>query len=299
MICTSVKMFASLSGRGDDCDRTLNLPGDLKQCQWGRVFFSREVLVTDEFTTAFENHWNDFRARWCDSFDLGGARAFSHKQVKTVMLHRVTQVDVPASDTGRLIAAAVQFYREKCFDCAVTLTPLDRPADLAERLQRRGFELVLMSVAMLRDQPADHLIADGIADDVRVDVANAGQYDVWADVMCRCFGNPPALAELGRTVLDVPEVRLYLAYRGDDAAGTALLYSANGMGYVDLVGTLPEHRRQGVAAAIVARISQDSTAMGNRWTALEVESDSSAEGVYRRCGFRRMHFRPRYVKKVQ
>ena len=251
--------------------------------------------MTDEFTIAFEKHWNDFRARWCDSRDLGGARTFSHDDVKIVMFHRVTRVDVPADDADRLIGDAVQFYRDKYFDCIVTLSPLDRPVDLGERLQRRGFELALMPVAMLCDQPAEPVVAE----DVRVDVVNAGQYDVWADIMCRCFGNPPEAGELGRTVLDVPEVGLYLAHRGGEPAGTALLYSADGMGYIDVVGVLPEHRRQGVASAIVARILEDSTAMGNRWTALEVESDSTAESVYRRRGFRRMHFRPRYVKEVQ
>ena len=81
-------------------------------------------------------------------------------------------------------------------------------------------------------------------------------------------------------------MRLYLAERNSEPAGTALLYSAGGMGYIDAVSTLPEHRRKGVASAIIARIVNDSQDMGNRWRALEVESDRSAEHIYETRGFR-------------
>ncbi len=249
--------------------------------------------MTDGFTRAFEELWVEFRARWCDSRDLGGARAFHHDEVKIPMLHRVVQVDAAAGDADRLIAAALRHFREKAFDCAFTLTPLDRPADLGESLLRRGFALEVRATAMLCDAPAEPLPDTG----VEVSVPEAGEHGLWAEVMCRSFGHPPEAGELGRTVLDIPQVRLYLARRRGEPAGTALLYSAYGIGYVDLVGTLPEHRRLGVASsALVARAADDSRALGHRWTSLETECDSGAERVYRRRGFRRTHPRPRYVR---
>ena len=251
--------------------------------------------MTDEFTRTFENHWNDFRARWCDSTDLGGARAYSHDEVKAVMFHRVARVDVPAERVDRLIDDAVEFFREKEYDCLFTLSPLDRPADMAERLRQRGFELALLPVAMLCDQPAGPVSAE----DVEMEVAGAVDYDTWAEIMCTCFGNPPEAGEAGRSVLDFPEVLLYLALRKGEPAGTALLYSRNGIGYIDAVGTLPEHRGCGVASAVAARAVADSKALGNRWTTLEVECESPAERIYRRLGFRRMHFRPRYAKALE
>ena len=247
---------------------------------------------TGDFTRVFERLWVEFRARWCVSRDLGGARAFHHDHVKIPMLHRVVQVDAEPGDADRLIDAALDHFREKAFDCAFTLTPLDRPADLGERLSGRGFDLALRATAMLCDRPAEPLRAP----EVEVVVPGDGEFGPWAEVWCRSFDLPPEAGELGRTVLAIPQVRLYLARRGGEPAGTALLYSDHGMGYVDLVGTLPGHRRQGVASALVARAVDDSQALGNRWTSLETEPDSGAERVYRRRGFRRMHLRPRYVR---
>ena len=249
-------------------------------------------LVTDDFTRVFEQLWVEFRARWCASRDLGGARAFHHDHVKIPMLHRVVQIDAEPGDADRLIDAALRHFRDKAFDCAFTLTPLDRPADLGGRLLQRGFDLAIQATAMLCDRPAEPLRAP----EVEVVVPGAGEFGPWAEVWCRSFDLPLEAGELGRTVLDIPRVRLYLARRGGEPAGTALLYSDHGMGYVDLVGTLPGHRRQGVASALVARAVDDSRALGNRWTSLETEPDSGAERVYRRRGFRRMHLRPRYVR---
>ena len=149
------------------------------------------------------------------------------------MFHRVARVDVPAERVDGLIDDAVEFFREKEYDCLFTLSPLDRPADMAERLRQRGFELALLPVAMLCDQPAGPVSAE----DVEVEIVGAGGYDTWAEIMCTCFGNPPEAGEAGRSVLDVPEVLLYLALRKGEPAGTALLYPRNGIGYIDAVGT--------------------------------------------------------------
>ena len=209
--------------------------------------------MTDEFTRVFEKLWVEFRARWCESRDLGGARAFHHDEVKIPMLHRVVQVDAAHVDADGLIDAALRHFRENAFDCAFTLTPLDRPAGLGERLLDRGFDLAIRATAMLCDRPAEPLRAP----DVEVVVPEAGEYGPWAEVWCRSFDLPPEAGELGRSVLDIPQVRLYLARRRGEPAGTALLYSDHGMGYVDLVGTLPGHRRRGVASALVARAVAD------------------------------------------
>ncbi len=251
--------------------------------------------MADEFTITFEKLWVGFRARWCDSHDLGGALAFSHECVKIPMFHRVLQVNVSKVRMDQLIDGALCFFKEKKFDCAFTLSPLDRPSDLGDRLEHRGFTFAIQAVAMVCDRFAGPL-APG---PVQIEEPNASQYDIWANTMCRSFDIPSDVGEVGRSVLDVPEVRLYLARLGGELAGTALLYSQLGMGYVDLVGTLSQHRRKGVASSLATRAVADSQALGNRWTALEVESDSAAERVYKRLGFRPVHYRPRYVKSTR
>lgn len=248
--------------------------------------------MTDEFTTTFEKLWIAFRTRWCDRSDLGGALAFSHERVKIAMFHRVLQIDVGENRVDGMIDDALRFFQEKQFDCAFTLSPLDHPTDLTSRLERRGFVCPLHGVAMVCDTVAELPTSKTVS----IEEPNASQYDLWADIVCCSFGLPPDVGEMGRTVLDIPEVRLYLAHVNGEPAGTALLYSQFNVGYVDLVGTLPDLRRRGVASALVTRAVADSKTLGNRWTALEVVGESDAERVYTRLGFRSVYHRPRYVK---
>ena len=251
--------------------------------------------MPDRFTSVFEKLWIGFRARWCNCHDLGGALALSNDHVRVPMLHRVVRIDVTETGVDTMIDSALDYFRARDFECAFTLSPLDRPSDLAERLERRGFSLAMQAVAMRCDQVVQPVVPGS----VRIEEQDPERYEDWADTMCRSFDFPDDVGALGRMVLDVPEVRLYLATVDGKPAGTTLLYSAYGMGCVDFVGTLPEYRRRGVASAMTARTVADSYAMGNRWTGLEVAAGSAAESVYRRIGFRPVHNRPRYVRSTR
>ena len=248
--------------------------------------------MSDEMMTAFEKLWVTLRASWCDNHDLNGALAFSHDRAAMDFFHRVVQVSVDDPQVDRLIDDALRLFQEKKYNCMFTLSPLDRPADLGERLERHGFREGELASVMVYDPLTDSPPAQTVAE---IDVSPDGEYDLWADVMCRGFGHDQTMGEVGRSVLVVPEVRRYLARVDGAPAGTTLVYSQFGMGYVDHVATLPEHRRKGVASAMIARAIADSEAMGNRWTTLETMTDSNAERVYQRQGFRIAYHRRRYI----
>lgn len=251
--------------------------------------------MSDEFVTAFEKLWIAFRAQWCNNHNLDGALAFSHERVKIPFFHRIVQVNVDDSRVDGLIDDALHLFREKGFDCAFTLSQLDRPADLGKRLERRGFAQGALASAMVYDPSTPRMPVRTVA---QVDISNETEYDTWADVMCRSFDHPLTMGEVGRAVLLGPEVRRYLARVDGVPAGAILVYSQFGMGYVDFVGTLPEHRRKGVASALLTRTVADSQALGNRWTTLETTAGSDAERLYERQGFRTAYHRHRYIRSV-
>lgn len=245
--------------------------------------------MPDDFTRVFESVWIAFRSRWCERTALNGALAFSHDQIKITMFHRVLQVNVDEERVDGMIDDALAFFEEKGYVCAFTLSPLDRPADISRQLQDRGFEYTMQGAAML----CDEVIAPETSAPILVEESVID--DQWINIACNAFDLPPETAPLARSTLDASQIRLYLAAHAGVPAGAALLYSQFDLGYVDLVGTLPEHRRKGIASALVARAVADSQAMGNRWTALEVASKSPAERIYTRLGFRTKYYRPRYM----
>ena len=240
----------------------------------------------------FEKLWIDFRARWCDNHDLAGAQAFSHDLAKIVFFHRVVNISVDPAEVDRLIDDAIRLFQEKSFDCVFTLSPLDRPANLSERLVARGFTHGITASAMVYVPP---IAPSPVQSAAQVEVSDESDYDIWADVMCRSFDLPRAMGDVGRRVLFVPEVRCYLARVNGVPVGTTLLYSQFGMGYIDLIGTLPEYRHQGVASALLTQAVSDSQSLGNRWTTLEATTGSNVGRLYEKYGFRTAYHRQRYT----
>ncbi|MEE3372013.1 MAG: GNAT family N-acetyltransferase [Planctomycetota bacterium] len=249
----------------------------------------------DEYVSTFERLWVTLRAKWCDTHSLSGALAFTDDHLKIDFFHRVVQVNVGDAQVDRLIDNALELFRSKRFACAFTLSPLDRPTALAERLEQRGFERGMQASAMTYEASAESSSLPAI---VQAETSEADEYEIWSDVMCQSFAFPPAMGKIGRSVLVAPGMRRYLARVDGAPAGTALLYSQFGMGYIDLVGTLPRHRRKGIASALVAQATVDSATLGNRWTSLETTTGSAAEHLYKRLGFRTIYHRQRYTSAI-
>ncbi|MAV38830.1 MAG: hypothetical protein CMJ59_25615 [Planctomycetaceae bacterium] len=249
----------------------------------------------DEYVSTFERLWVTLRAKWCKSHNLGGALAFTHDRVKIEFFHRVVQVEVDDARVDGLIDDALHLFKAKRFACAFTLSPLDRPTALAKRLEHRGFARGMQASAMIYEPSAGSSSRPSI---VQAETSEVDEYEIWSDVMCQSFAFPPAMGEVGRSVLVAPDVRRYLARVDGVPAGTALLYSQFGMGYIDLVGTLSLHRRKGIASALVAQATVDSAALGNRWTSLETTTGSEPEHLYKRLGFRTIYHRERYTSAV-
>ena len=153
--------------------------------------------MPDELMTTFEKLWVVLRAAWCDNHDLDGALAFSHDRAAMDFFHRIVQVNVDDAQVDRLIDDAIRLFQEKKYDCMFTLSPLDRPADLGEQLERRGFTEGMLASAMVYDPPTTPSSAQTVAE---IDVSPDSEYDLWADVMCRGFGHDQTMGEVGRDV---------------------------------------------------------------------------------------------------
>ncbi len=89
--------------------------------------------------------------------------------------------------------------------------------------------------------------------------------------------------------LQVPEVTVWTAWRGDDIAGIAALKDlGGGRGELKSMRTHPDHLRQGVAAVLLDHIIGQARARGMSRLSLETGRGPSFEpalALYRRSGF--------------
>jgi GNAT superfamily N-acetyltransferase len=163
------------------------------------------------------------------------------------MLNRVVGLGVERSATEAdvdealaAIPAGVTFY--------VALAPDSRPAELRDWLTARGLEPGWGWMTFRREADDPPAIETSLW---LLEVGTADEAAAFARVVRVSYGLPEAIeARLER----VPDSRwlCWLAVDGDAPAAAGALYAAEGVAYLGLAGTLPEHRAKGAQNALLA-----------------------------------------------
>lgn len=199
--------------------------------------------------------------------------------------------DVPQADAAGLLDRLVRHYHELGVACRLRLTPLSRPADWPDRLAAGGFRHLededeafmvhRMAWAGTVAMPAAPVTVRRVEDDAALSEFVLLQQAAWQ--------SPPQDGDralrLARRSLSAGRYRFYVACLEGRPAGAASARFANGLAGIYGVATLPDLRRQGVGAALVAHIVAAARRMGGDAAFLSAEPGGYAAGLYQRLGF--------------
>jgi ribosomal protein S18 acetylase RimI-like enzyme len=144
-----------------------------------------------------------------------------------------------------------------------------RPDTWADVPRPVGLEIRLLTP----DSPGEDLAAD-------INVGSRGFGEVGRDA------TPERVADLRRR-LGTGNQYFLARIGGEPAAVGAYMVLLDGMTEVVGIATLPEHRRQGIAAAVTAEITRHAFQQGAH-TAFLTAADDDASRVYQRSGYRRI-----------
>jgi ribosomal protein S18 acetylase RimI-like enzyme len=174
------------------------------------------------------------------------------------------------------------FYRRHAVRGWLELAPSGRFERLAAALSevggaQIGFQGVLQGAAAAEPHR-----------DVDVDVERQPEPEVFSDVILRGHGVPEGARVRDRASVarwaEVEGWRLYLARRDGEPAGAALLAIDDDVGYLANASTLPDHRRRGVQAALIAARIADAQAAGCEFVASQAEFGSASMRNLQRAG---------------
>jgi len=190
-------------------------------------------------------------------------------------------------DPAAMLPAASTFFRTRAHGYGIW-TRDDADAALEAALPAAGFVLVTdMPLMVLDDQPPERPAPAGVIVLPVTDEAGAEDFRLVAldgfaeDEEERSAVESKFTAAAG---LLAPEVASAVAYVDGRPVAAAMSFTAVGCARISWVGTLPEHRRRGLGAAVTRAAIRGGFDRGARFSALE----SSALGapVYRALGFR-------------
>jgi len=247
-----------------------------------------------------EEHLISLQSLVNEARDIGHATLVSNRKIPFTAYNLAYRVNVPDSKVDKLIADVVKHYTSIGMNPCFAVSPATRPVTFANSLQGAGFKLALEEDAMVYKGRSTDL--NNISD-VKIVSSDQSMLDIWTDVNMEGFGVPSvfreALLEMFRKASQYKGTRSYLAYFHGKPAGVCGLVSLNNVGGIFSVGTAPEHRRKGVASALLQKAIADSLSMGDDLLYLITTKGSDAERLYTSLGFVVAYTYRRYLLQLQ
>jgi ribosomal protein S18 acetylase RimI-like enzyme len=235
-----------------------------------------------------------------DVKDIGHTILCSNRRIPWTGYNHAFRVNVTESEADRLIADVVGYYKSMGFKPCFMVSPATRPQTFANSLLRAGFKPVLEEDAMVYRGEGKNFT---VGPDVNVVANDRSLLDVWTDVSMKGFGVPvvlrDALLDVYGKAIQYKGTKSYLGYFQGKPAGVCGLVSFNDVGGIFTVGTAPEHRRKGVATALLHKAIADSKTMGNSLLYLITTKGSDAERLYTSLGFEVAYTHRRYELQSQ
>lgn len=191
----------------------------------------------------------------------------------------VSTLSFTASDADAAIDIAEERYAARGAVARFTLTAVSEPADLDQRLAKRGYARGEDHVTMLKEvAPA------GAAGEV----ALLGEMtEQWLDVYLAGLG--PNRREVAPSILArLPQGRMFFACRrGGEVVASGLSVLDGALASVQCMATRTDARRHGCARAILGAIEAWAAARGARHLYLQAElANVPAIALYAASGFR-------------
>jgi N-acetylglutamate synthase len=195
----------------------------------------------------------------------------------------------PRADHGSLdldskLAAVAEFYASHALPAAVQLSPTSQPEGLSSALSERGY-VKRMPPRSVQIAPLAALENLGDAD--RADVEESLAEDWYAVVASAntSFAQHRNVAKALLSAVRQPSAFALVTIDGQPAAAGRAVVDGRWVGVYNMA-TVPHHRRQGAAQAVLAARARGGGAEGADTAYLQVESDNeAAPALYAKAGF--------------
>jgi GNAT superfamily N-acetyltransferase len=212
--------------------------------------------------------------------------------IKTGALNEVLFSALDARDADAIIDATIAEYRALGLKFRWSVGPGSAPADLGERLARRGL-IASWGRGMARPTTPPSDTGDPAIEIAEVDATTLGAF---SDVAARGWEmDRTQIAELNAQILAAPERRqhMFLAYRHGEPVASASYVAFPRSAYLIGGVVLPLHRGHGLYRALVVARLAHARARGLELATSHARESSSAP-ILERMGFATVCRYPRY-----
>ena len=237
-------------------------------------------------------------ARACSLSIAGGVAALTVPEFGRKLNH-VTGAGVREVLSAEHFEQVEVAYAARGIPLEIDLCPHAQPPAL-ELLAARGYHVNAFTNVYWSELSAPLSAATGL----RLRRVGREEHEAFVGLSVRGFAahsapRPPALLEaLARAATARADTRLYVAESGDGVVGSAafaLVPTERGsVAYLYLASTLPEFRRRGVQAALLALRAREAQQVGAVFATLTARPGTSSGRNAQRCGFTLAYTKPTF-----
>jgi hypothetical protein len=236
--------------------------------------------------------------------EIGGAVCTSFEATPgSALFNRALGLGLAEPATKAALDGIDDFFSRRSLAYGIPLTPDAQPSELPGWLEARGFRRGYAWTKFARradlTNDLDHLLDSRL----RVEEVSADRADLFADVFLRAYGTPEVTRPLLERLPGSEGWQCFVAFDGDEPAGTGSLFLTGEVGWVGAGGTLPELRRRGAQGALLAARIEAGREAGCETLVTETGSpiDGQPGGSYRnleRAGFEPLYVRQNYLSSA-
>jgi len=239
------------------------------------------------------------------SLTLGTHTAYDGGDLKwvytgTPVLNTIFAPNLQPDEAGAAIEGALNHFHQLGVTPAIILSPLAQPADLGDRLQKRGYIKAFDFQGMYLDLSKVLTAAVPPTGFELREITTPADLALWADTCCKGFNIPPDQHEvfsqimIASATLDLENApyRHYLGFYEGVPVSTLCTIPADGTLGIYWVATTPEARRKGVAAATMTAVLEQAREEGHMLATLQ--STDIGHNFYKHLGFQDLYLESVY-----
>jgi GNAT superfamily N-acetyltransferase len=228
---------------------------------------------------------------------LGGAVCIALPQApRSAMFNRVLGLGLEQPATRAQFDGIRDLFADLGVEWCVALAPEAEPPELSSWLETQGFAPGY-AWAKFRRGPTEP-----IERGTELQIAEAGtdEAEAFGDVFVRAYRTPDLFREWLARLPGRPGWRCFVAFDRQMPVATGALFAKDGVGWLGIAGTLPEHRRRGAQGAILAARIRAAAEEGCEVVVTETgqKLEGRPSSSYRnieRAGFEFAYVRPNYL----
>lgn len=206
-------------------------------------------------------------------------------------VERIFNINLPDGRANELLDELVDMIKKNEAPYGILITPSSKPDNIDEILSAKGFHVdydtgsgmaMDISPSINKEKPDDNISI--------VRVKDLDTLRIWTDIVSTAlFEDNLFSIEQFYDLLLLDNTYFYLGLLNGQPASTCMTIAEGDIATVEMVSTLKEYRKNGLATAVAAKALQELPGIGVKTAILCAEKE--AVNVYKRVGFKEFYKR--------